>query len=53
MINLNTLQLDDMQQCNRRENFRIYGVQETKPTKDDGKTVILNAVVGKLLSKSN
>ena len=42
VINLNTLQLDDMQQHNRRETIRVYGVQETKSTKDDGETVILN-----------
>ena len=42
VINLNTLQLDDMQQYNRRENIRVYGIQEAKSTKDDGETVILN-----------
>ena len=42
MINLNTLQLDDMQQYNRIENIRVYGVQEAKSSKDDGDTVILN-----------
>ena len=44
VINLNTLQLDDMQQYNRRENIRVYGVQEAKSSKDDGETVILNVV---------
>ena len=42
MINLNTLQLDDMQQYNRRENICVYGVQKAKYSKDDGETVILN-----------
>ena len=48
MINLNTLQLDDMQHYNCRENIRVYGVQEAKSTMDDGETVILN--VAKTLS---
>ena len=42
MINLNTLQLDDMQQYNCRKNFRVCGVQEAKSSKDDGETLILN-----------
>ena len=42
VINLNTLQLDDMQQYNCRENIRVYGVQKPKSSKDDGETVILN-----------
>ena len=31
-----------MQQYNRRENIRVCGVQEVKPSKNDGETVILN-----------
>ena len=42
VINLNTLQLNDMQQYNRRENIRVYGVQEAKSSKNDGETVTLN-----------
>ena len=42
VINLNTLQLDDMQQYNRRKNICVYGVQVAKSSKDDGETVILN-----------
>ena len=47
VINLNTLQVDDMQQYNRRETIRVYGVQEAKSSKDDGETVTLN--VAKIL----
>ena len=42
VINLNTLQLDNMQHYNCRENIRVYGVQEAKSSKDDGETDILN-----------
>ena len=48
VINLNTLQSDDMLQYNRRENSREYGVQEAKSSKDDVETVVLN--VAKTLS---
>ena len=37
-VNLNTFELDDLQQYMRRENIRVHGVPESPGKKDDGET---------------
>ena len=39
-INLNIFATDDLDQYNRRENIRIYGVPEISGKKDDGENVL-------------
>ena len=39
-INLNIFANDDLDQYNRRENIRIYGVPEISGKKDDGEDVL-------------
>ena len=39
-VNLNTFELDDLQQYSRRENIRVHGVPESTDKKDDDETHI-------------
>ena len=40
-INLNIYNHDDLEQYNRRENIRIYGVPESSEKKEDGEQILL------------
>ena len=39
-VNLNTFELDDLQQHTRRENVRVHGIPESTDKKDDDETHI-------------
>ena len=41
VLNLNTLEIDNLQQYSRRENIRIHGIPEPKDKKDDGEKVVV------------
>ena len=40
-LNINTLEIDNLQQYSRRENIRIHGIPEPKGKKDDGEEVVM------------
>ena len=40
-LNINTLDIDNLQQYSRRENIRIHGIPESKGKKDDGEEVVI------------
>ena len=39
-VNLNTLEIDNLEQYSRRENIRIHGVPEPQGKRDDGEVVV-------------
>ena len=41
-INLNIYKQDELEQYNRRENLRIYGVPDSNSRKDDGESVLFD-----------
>ena len=43
-LNINTLEIDNLQQYSRRENIRIHGIPKPKGKKDDGEEVVIELV---------
>ena len=41
VLNINTLEIDNLQQYSRRENIRIYGIPKPKGKKDYGEEVVV------------